>query len=87
MIEVKNELRDLQALVGGFIEVAPIDRSKNILLVCNEEGKLIGLPRNRYVPIEKNIDVICGNFFVCQYEGEEFVGLAEENIAFVKDII
>ena len=40
----KFELEELQAFVGGFIQV--IHLSKNKLLVVNEEGKLHNLPMN-----------------------------------------
>lgn len=37
-------LEELQAAVGGYIEIIPIDRTT--LLIVNEEGRLHGLPRN-----------------------------------------
>ena len=38
-------LSELQKLVGGYIEVAYSDDERQI--VCNEEGKLMGLSINR----------------------------------------
>ena len=38
-------LSELQKLVGGYIQVAYSDDERQI--VCNEEGKLMGLPINR----------------------------------------
>lgn len=66
--ELKNELSSLQEAVGGLIEFLPLDSSKGIELMCNEEGKLIGLEPNRRV----GSDVIVGTFYVlkCNYEGE-----------------
>ena len=51
-------LRELQAMVGGPIEVVPHvdlvsvgesshDRKTRIVALCNEEGKLLGLPINQ----------------------------------------
>lgn len=39
-------LKDMQTNVGGLIEVMDIDRP-DATLICNEEGKVIGLPMNR----------------------------------------
>lgn len=40
----KLSLREMQALVGGYIEILRLADGR--LLVCNEEGKLRGLPLN-----------------------------------------
>lgn len=86
MIEVENELDKLQGLVGGYIEPIVLDRSNNILLVCNEEGKILGLPHNKFVTDSSMnpIDSIKGNFFVCQSDGEEFCSL---NDSFLNDVL
>lgn len=56
---IGDDLASLQALVGRYIEcVYPFD--KPYVLVCNEEGKLIGLDPNKVI----HGDVICGNFAV-----------------------
>lgn len=39
-----DELAVLQSLVGGYIEVVPMDRPVSVF--CNEEGKIKGLPIN-----------------------------------------
>ena len=46
-------LEDLQALVGGYIEVIPtrLPRPHRPMMVINEEGKLLGLPRNEIATI------------------------------------
>lgn len=43
--EVENTLEGLQKAVGGYIETVYLE--DYIVLVCNEEGKLLGLPGNR----------------------------------------
>jgi hypothetical protein len=40
------QLGELQAFVGGHIEVVPIRGDPRRILVVNEEGRLLGLPRN-----------------------------------------
>lgn len=41
-LEVENDYRALQEVVGGLIEY--IELSDTIGIYCNEEGKLLGLP-------------------------------------------
>lgn len=43
-ISIDGELKTLQKLVGGYIEVVPI--CKDTVCVCNEEGRLMGLEPN-----------------------------------------
>jgi hypothetical protein len=41
----KFSLKELQTFVGGYIEIQRLPKTRE-MLVLNEEGKLIGLPRN-----------------------------------------
>lgn len=43
--EVKNTLGQLQELVGGYIETVTL--YTNAAIICNEEGRLKGLPEQR----------------------------------------
>ena len=45
--ETNVSLEDLQVLVGGYIEIIPMD--EEIVLIVNEEGRLIPLEFNRAV--------------------------------------
>lgn len=64
------ELKELQELVGGYIETIPV--STNQLMVLNEEGKLDGLPYNQKATeiAFKNcvFDWIVGNVVICMIE-------------------
>lgn len=72
---IPHDLTVFQELVGGYIEVVPLQ--EGYLLVCNEEGKLINLPPNR--PL--SLDTIHGTFFVVGYDGEEdFSSLTDEQV-------
>lgn len=71
---IKNELHDLQDIVGGYIEVVPFN---DVLIVCNEEGKLFGLPYNRKFG---DYDILVGNFFICGADEEDFGSLTDEQI-------
>lgn len=44
IIEVENTLKALQAEVGGYIETVTI--ASDAVIICNEEGRLCGLPYN-----------------------------------------
>lgn len=72
LVEVKNELEDLQKTVGGYIESVRLQ--SNLVLICNEEGKLNGLPPNRWY----HGDIICGDFFFCGDDGEDFCDVPEK---------
>ena len=67
--EIGDSLESMQQVVGGFIEAIYPFEDQEVALVCNEEGKIKGLPLNRalYSPDNKKqiIDIVAGTFFVC----------------------
>ena len=66
---IPNTLRAMQQVVGGHIESVHLTRE--LVCICNEEGRLLGLPENRCG--------ICGTFFVAQDDGgEELASLTRE---------
>ena len=79
--QVPDRLKDLQALVGGDIEVVyPFDEP--VALVCNGEGKLLGLPLNRALtdPHGMPYDIVCGTFFLAGAGEEDLTSLTEEQL-------
>ena len=81
--EIESGLKSLQAAVGGDIQaVYPFEET--VCLVCNEEGKLQGLPLNRALRDEEGeiYDVIAGSFFVCGAppDSENFTSLTDEQV-------
>ena len=58
---IPNRLKDKQDIVGGLIEYTRVDNDERTLLICNEEGKLLGLDWNREIG---NKDVIAGTFLL-----------------------
>lgn len=74
-ITMPNMLDAFQAAVGGYIETVGLDA--NATLVCNEEGKLIGLPANRQVAG----DIIAGTFLIVGAEDGEFCSLSDADAA------
>ena len=74
---VANEVHPLQRLVGGYMQaVYPWSKDK-VALVCNDSGKVDGLPLNRCI---EDYDVIAGNFFICGFSGEEFCSLTDKQL-------
>lgn len=66
MQEIESRLTAMQMTVGGYIE-AIYPWWEEVALVCNEAGKMIGLPLNRPVFDEHGVllDIIAGTFFIC----------------------
>ena len=62
----ENTLEAFQAAVGGCIETVTL--ATDLVIICNEEGKLIGLEPNMKIPG----DILCGTIIVAGVSGDEF---------------
>lgn len=76
---VVDDLEHLQQIVGGPIE-AGCYLPQRVMLICNGEGKNMGLPPNRPNPTDSG-DTICGTFLLSSFEGEHFTSLSAEQQA------
>lgn len=79
--EIEGSLKAMQEIVGGVIQALyPFDEPA--ALVCNDEGKLLGLPMNRGLRDEggKLYDIIGGTFFICGISEDDFTSLTDEQI-------
>lgn len=82
-----ESLADMQQLVGGDIE-AVYPFQELVAVVCNADGKLLGLPMNRplldkdYLPY----DIIRSTFFVAGLGQEDFISLTDEQIQRYKSL-
>lgn len=81
LIEIEDTLEAMQSLVEGDIEeYMPFD--DKVAIICNEEGKMRGLPLNRavYVDNKEMVDIIAGKFFICYapIESEKFLSIPKE---------
>lgn len=79
--EIDSGLKSLQSEVGGWIEaIYPFE--EEVALICNEEGKLCGLPLNRALMDEDGeiYDIIAGTFLVVGLGEEDFCSLSDEYI-------
>lgn len=63
---IDGGLRAMQKVVKGYIEAVSLE--PYVQLICNEEGKLSGLPMNRRLGVIQ--DVICGDFLISRHDEE-----------------
>ena len=82
--EIDGKLETMQSIVGGLIQaIYPFDHPE-IALICNDEGKIMGLPLNRaLLDADGNIvDIVAGTFFLCSApaDSEDFGSLTDEQI-------
>lgn len=87
-------LESMQKAVGGLIEAyCPFE--EEVCFICNEEGKINGMPLNRAIYAEPEdgaapgtqlsgdqqmIEIIAGPCFICDCSGEDFGSLTDEQI-------
>ena len=82
-----DSLVDMQRIVGGDIE-AVYPFQELVAVVCNADGKALGLPMNRplldkdYLPY----DIIRGTFFITGLGQEDFISLTDEQIQRYKSL-
>lgn len=84
VVTLKNELHELQKAVSieapnvGLIEI--IELNDEVCILCNEEGKLIGLEPNRRI----GRDILCGTFYLTgqDYESGDLSSLPEHLIEY-----
>ena len=88
--EIDPGLKSMQEVVGGLIQaIYPYDEP--IALICNDEGKLQGLPYNRALrdPKTREIyDTVAGTFFLCGAPADsgDFASLSDEQVALCKKL-
>lgn len=83
-IEISNSLRAKQEMVKGSIEYTRLLEDEDVVLICNEEGKINGMAPNRDV----GYDIIFGPFLIVAENSEdgEDRSLTEEQISKYKKI-
>lgn len=77
--EIESGLESLQAAVDGDIQaIYPYEAP--VALICNDEGKLMGLPLNRALYDEggRMYDIIAGNFLIVGLGEESFTDLSPD---------
>lgn len=63
--EIDGSLKSMQEIVGGTIQ-ALYPFEEPVALICNDDGKLLGLPLNRGLRDEEGriYDIVAGTFFL-----------------------
>jgi len=80
VVEVKNEIEELQRIVGGYIETVPL--FPNLSVICDEDGQL---KRREY-----NCN-LCGYRFVgtiliVGVDGDEFTDVPEAFLEILEEV-
>ena len=88
--EIPSGLTAMQNIVGGLIQ-ALYPFWGPVVLICNDEGKLLGLPMNRALRephTGKPYDIVCGTFLICGAppDEEDFTSLTDEQIQHYKTV-
>ena len=78
-VEIDNDLKALQQAVGGTI-AAVYPFADPVAIICNDDGKLMGLPLNRALRDENGemYDAVAGTFLVVGLGEEDFASLTPE---------
>lgn len=81
---IENTLEAKQEIVGGLIECTGIMSDYEVSIICNEEGKILGLPLNRDI----GHDIIAGTFIIVGNDDStgEFISLTDEQKEKYKNI-
>lgn len=81
--EIDGSLKAMQDIVSGLIQLIPLN-DPDVILVCNDEGKLMNLLANRGLRDENGqiYDIVCGTFFICgaPVDSDHFISLTPEQI-------
>lgn len=81
LVSMEDSLEAMQNAVGGLIEeyMPFVDE---VALICNDEGKMLGMPPNRAIRAEDGqlLDIIAGPFFIAYapIESEKFLSMPED---------
>lgn len=80
VIDIPNTLEALQEKVGGYIETVTF--ATDACIICNEEGRLMGLPYNCNL---LGVSFV-GPILIVGMDGEEFASLPEDMLHMFRTI-
>lgn len=83
VVEVRNTLQTWQGIVGGYIQTFPL--TSDMLIICNEEGKLMGLEPNVEIIVGNHPELIVGDFAIVKHGEDDFESLDADQIQRLKD--
>ncbi|MDD4188219.1 MAG: DUF3846 domain-containing protein [Bacilli bacterium] len=75
---IPNTLKAKQEIVNGYIQCTSLLADPDVVLICNEEGKINNLPYNRDI----GHDIIAGTFIIAgdDIENGDFKSLTKEQV-------
>lgn len=81
IVTLNEKLENLQEAVGGYVEPVYPFPDPHIMILCNEEGKLEGLPISRPLLDDKNniYDLIAGTCYIvkCSNDGQNYIDMTK----------
>ena len=72
--EIGGSHREMKQIVGGGIESVPFEELPELCVICNNEGKEIGLEDN----FENYDDIIFGTAIICKGGEEDYESLTDD---------
>lgn len=85
VIEIEQNLKTLQTLVGGYIQ-AIYPWKDEVAILCDDEGKFKHNLLNRVIEDDNGevYDIIAGNFLVVGLTKDNFGSLSDEEIIYYR---
>lgn len=80
------DYKRMQEEVGGYIEFVPTTTfPDDIYMICNENGKLLGLPVNHFASANYRSvdDLVVGNVMFVKRRGEDVVSLDMDDVELI----
>ena len=87
MVDIDNTLKALQQAVGGYIETVTLPRT-GLVVIVNEEGRLLDLPKNGVLNIGPLMDqLLVGTVLVVRAApgAEDFSGVRACDLGLIRD--
>ena len=72
--EIGDDYKSIHNAVGGLIEPIYFLHERGVVMVGNEEAKLLGMEGNRRF----EDGIVAGPFFICGDNGEDFCSLTDK---------
>ena len=87
VLDIPHTLEAMQQVGGSIEAISPFEDAAAI--ICNEEGKLLGLEPNRAIRDPETgelLDIICGECFICGLTEDNFCSLTEKQVAYYANL-
>lgn len=84
--QIENTLKAHQQYVGGLLQA--ISLTSEVIVVCNDEGKIQQLPLNRaWVDSSGVVDFFAGNILCVRHNGDEFASIKPEDVEVIESLL